>query len=422
MVRKLTAAATALATLVVSCAPETSQPTKVRALVLSSNGEYTPTEVELKTLTDVASLEGKVARFVGSASIQLSGNDPGVQAATTEDALRRAMTKDSGRSITASFIPDAQGVLTPADFHSWNVTTTYYNLERAWEYFNTVANVPQAQLPQTPVYYFPEFILGELSDKPQRDNALFFAPMGAFMVLPFDTLQKAPLAINASILTHEYAHLVFNRRVFDGRALPPPLTVWSQEGFTPGLNVIKAMDEGIADYHAYVASCATRFGCNTRVLSTTYDDALVASRDLATPRCMDALTYNQLLNANLAEAPGLEYRVGTLIAHALYRSAGTDAERQALVRALVDTYSDPDGNKYGFNQLASGFLNSQESFTLAVAAKAIVQHLPAGSTLQAQVCNNFVNILQIPASSLAGANACPASTVPGDCPTIYSTP
>ncbi|MFY0578281.1 hypothetical protein ACN28S_31740 [Cystobacter fuscus] len=86
------------------------------------------------------------------------------------------------------------------------------------------------------------------------------------------------------------------------------------------------------------------------------------------------------------------------------------------------TYSDPDGAKYGFNQLASGFLNSQESFTLAVAAKAIVQHLPAGSTLQAQVCNNFVNILQIPASSLTGANACPASTIPGDCPSIYSTP
>ncbi|HEX8537897.1 MAG TPA: hypothetical protein VF664_10580, partial [Cystobacter sp.] len=124
----------------------------------------------------------------------------------------------------------------------------------------------------------------------------------------------------------------------------------------------------------------------------------------------------------LAEAAGLEYRVGTLIAHALYRSASTEAERQALVRALVDTYSDPDGKKYGFNQLASGFLNSQDQFTLAVAAKSIVQHLPTGSTLQAQVCNNFVNILQIPALALSGPNACPASTVPGDCPSIYSTP
>ncbi|MFY0578280.1 hypothetical protein ACN28S_31735 [Cystobacter fuscus] len=43
---------------------------------------------------------------------------------------------------------------------------------------------------------------------------------------------------------------------------------------------------------------------------------------------MDALTYNQLLNANLAAAAGLEYRVGTLIAHALFRSATTDAERR----------------------------------------------------------------------------------------------
>jgi hypothetical protein len=418
MVRKLTAAATALATLVVSCAPETRQPMKVRALVLSSNGEYVSTEVELKTVTDVVSLEGQVARFVGSASIQLSGNDPEVQAATTEDALRRAMTKDTGRPITTSFITDLQGVLTPADFHSWNVTTTYYNLERAWEYFNTVANVPQADLPQTPVYYFPEFILADLSDKPQRDNALFFAPMGAFLVLPFDTLQKAPLPINASILTHEYSH-----RVFDGRALPAPLTQWAQEGVTPGLNVIKSLDEGLADFHAYVASCATRFNCNPRVLSTTYDDRLVAERDLSTHRCMDSLLYYQLTNANLAEANGLEYRVGTLIAHALFRSAGNEAERQSLARALVEAYSDQDGTKYGFNQLASGNLNSQESFTLGLAAKAIVQHLPTGGDLRQKVCNNFANILQIPVSQLTGNNACPAATISsGECASIYTTP
>lgn len=417
-------AAMALGTLVVSCAPETRQPMKVRALVLSSNGEYVSTPVELKTVTDIVSLEGQVARFVGSASIQLSGSDPEVQGAgANEDALRRAMTKDSGRPITASYIADPQGVLTPADFHTWNVTTTYYNLERAWEYFKDVANVPQADLPQTPVYYFPEFILADLSDEPQRDNALYFPPMGAFMVLPFDTLQRAPLPINASILTHEYAHLVFNRRVFDGRALPPPLTNWAQEGFTPGLNVLKSLDEGLADYHAYVASCATSFGCNPKVLSTTYDDRLVAERDISTNRCMDALLYRQLTNDNLAQAVGLEYRVGTIIAHALFKSASTPAERQALSRSLIAAYSDTSQGTYGFNQLASQNLNAQSNFTLARAALAIVQHVPEAGELRTKVCNNFANILQVPVSQLVGDGACSAGTTgAGECKPINTNP
>lgn len=419
MFRKLTAAATALATLV-SCAPETRQPMKVRALVLSSNGEYVSTEVELKTVTDVVSLEGQTARFVGSARIELNGNDPEVQAATTEEALRKAMTKDSGRSITVSYLTDVQGVLTPEDFHSWNVTTTYYNLERAREYFNTVGNVPQTDLPQAPVYYFPEFLLAALSDKPQRDNALFFAPLGGFLVLPFDAVQKAPLAINASILTHEYAHYVFNRRVFGGRGLPPPLTTWSQEGTTPGLNVLKSLDEGLADYHAYVASCATRYGCNTKVLSTSYDEPLVSERDLATPRCMTTLLYRQLVNANLADTGGLEYKIGTLLAHALYRTASTEAERQTLVRSVIESYSDSDGTKYGLNQLASANINSQDAFTLALAARSIAAHVSTND-LRQRLCNSFANILQIPVAQLTAGSVCPAATTAaGTCAPIVT--
>ncbi|HEY0094700.1 MAG TPA: hypothetical protein VGB96_10260, partial [Archangium sp.] len=126
MVRKLTAAA-ALATLAASCAPETQTPVKVRALVLSSDGRYEPQEVELKTVTDIVSLEGEVVRLLGGASVRLDSNDPELQAATTEEALERALIKDEGRSVTASYITDDKGVLWPADFHTWNLVTTYYN-------------------------------------------------------------------------------------------------------------------------------------------------------------------------------------------------------------------------------------------------------------------------------------------------------
>ncbi|MBM7115542.1 hypothetical protein [Archangium primigenium] len=424
MVRKLTATA---ALLLVSCAPQTQVPTKVRALVLSSNGEYTPTEVELKTVTDIVALEGKVARIEGNAILRLDPTDPELQAARTEEALARAMTKSAGRSVTASYITDPQGVLWPADFHTWNLVTTYYNLERAWDYFTTTLAVPQADLPQTTVHYFPEFILADVSDQPLTDNALYYPPLKSFVVLPFDTLQKAPLATNASILTHEYAHLVFNRRVYGGSAVPTALNEWAQGGSsTPGLNVLKALDEGIADYHAYVASCPTAFGCNTRVLATSFDDAAVNARDLSLNQCMSALLYRNITQSSVNVISGLEYQLGTLLANALYRSTKTEAERQTLARALVAAYSDTNTSRPGFNQLVSASIGDQNLFTLPKAAKAIVQHIPPGNVdLRQQVCTNFANALQIPLSALVGNTEydCPASTTTtGECPALPRDP
>ncbi|HEX8538709.1 MAG TPA: hypothetical protein VF664_14665, partial [Cystobacter sp.] len=319
MVRKLTAAA-ALATLTVSCAPPTQTPMKVRALVLSSNGEYAPTEVELKTITDIVAMEGTVLKVIGSAHIRMDSQDPEANAAQTDEAYLRAVLKDTGRRVTASYNTDTAGVLWPADFHTWNLVTTYYNLERAWEYFTTIAEVKQADLPQTTAYYFPEFVLADQSDEPLVDNAVFFSPVKAFLVLPFKEIQKAPMALNASILTHEYAHLVFNRRVYEGRGVPDPIRYWSLDGNTPGLNVMKSLDEGLADFHAYVASCQTSYGCNPRVLATSLEGDLEANRDLSKNWCMSKELRAQLLGGNFNSTfAGREYQVGTMLASALYR-------------------------------------------------------------------------------------------------------
>ncbi|MGZ3460054.1 MAG: hypothetical protein ACXU86_16300 [Archangium sp.] len=411
MVRKLTAAA--LAALVVSCAPRTQKPMKVRALVLSSQGRYEPTEVELETVTDIVSLEGQVVKLLGGASIRVDSKDPALQAAQTPEALVHALLKDEGRPVTASYITDDQGVLWPADFHTWNLVTTYYNFERAWEYFTTVADVPQAELGQTTVYYFPEFVLGGSGDKPQRDNALFFAPVQAFLVLPFESIDEAPLAINASVLTHEYSHRVFNHRVYDGQNLPEVINAWATGlRSTPGLNVIKSLDEGLADFHAYAASCQSSFGCNPSVLATSFEGQPVEDRDLSKNWCMSQDLHDQMLNANFSTFSGSEYQVGTLLASSLYKASSSEADRQALVRAVVAAYSDTDPAKPGFAQLAHMALDDQTQFTLARAARAIVEHIPRDNVpLKQAVCTQFATHLQLPVSELTGgADDCPDST------------
>jgi hypothetical protein len=414
MGRELTTAAL-LATLAVSCAPETQKSMKVRALVRSSSGEYVPTEVELKTVTDIVSLEGQVVRLMGGANIRLDSKDPELQAASTDEALRSAILKDEGRPVTASYIADDKGVLWPADFHTWNLVTTYYNLERAWEYFTQTVEVRQDELPQTTAYYFPDFILADASEQPQRDNAIFFAPVRSFLVLPFEKLESAPLALNASILTHEYAHLVFNRRTYGGRGLPEPIKAWAI-GWglpTPGLNLIKSLDEGLADFHAWAASCESSFGCNPRILDTSFDGKPADDRDLSKSRCMSASLRDQLRSANFSTFNGLEYQVGTLLASALYQAAVTSpANREVLVKAVADAYSDTNPATPGFAQLASAALNQQDQFTLGQAARAIVQHIPRGdSDLRQAVCNHFATSLQIPVNELTGGqDDCPDST------------
>ncbi|MFL5357222.1 hypothetical protein [Archangium sp.] len=418
MVRKLTAAA-AVATLVVSCAPPTQKPTKVRALVLSSNGEYVPTEVSLQTVTDIVTLEGDVVKMQGGARILLDSNDPEARAAQTEEAFTRALLKDAGREVTASYITDEQGVLWPADFHTWNLVTTYYNFERAWDYFTTTVNVSKSELPQMTAYYFPEFTLKDASDKPQRDNALFFAPVQAFMVLPFESIQKAPLAINASVLTHEYSHLVFNRRVYGGRSIPVAINAWTAGGATPALNAIKSLDEGLADFHAYVASCKSTFGCNTRVLATSFESSVEQDRDLsnATKNCMTDTLLEQLYNTNFNAFSGREYQVGTILASSLYFAAQSEGDRQELARSVAAAYSDTTPSKYGFNQLAQAALEDQSKFTFDVGARSIVRHI-TNVNLKQRVCSQFATRL-LPIELLTGTvDDCPASTttVTGVCP------
>ncbi|PTL76096.1 hypothetical protein [Vitiosangium sp. GDMCC 1.1324] len=422
MVRKLTTAA--LAMLAVSCAPETQKPMKVRALVLSSNGQYEPTEVELQTVTDIVSLEGQVVKLQGGARIVLDSNDPEAQAATTEEAFQRALLKEPGRSVTASYIADEKGVLWPADFHTWNLITTYYNFERAWNYFTQYVDVKQAELPQMTAYYFPEFILADSSEEPGRDNAVFFAPVQGFLVLPFDKIEKAPLAINASVLTHEYSHMVFNRRVYDGRSIPDIINAWSEAGGvdTPGLNVIKSLDEGLADYHAYVASCQSTYGCNKRVLYTSFEGAQDDARDLSKTTCMSRELRNLMNTANFNTVfAGNEYKVGTILASSLFHAEQTANDRQVLARAVVAAYSDTTNTaKPGFNQLARAALNDQGDFTLAVAAKSIIRHI-TDFNLKQRVCSQFATRLQIPVEDLTGGqDDCPDSTtlVTGVCESI----
>lgn len=404
-----------------ACEPVPATPVRARALVLSGDGSYVTQEVTLNTLTDVIHMEGSVAKLLGGARIELDSQDPELQTLTTEEAFGNALIKADGRPVTANWILK-DNVLWPADFHTWNLVTTYYNFEKARDYFEAVGGLRDADFsgPAT-IYYFADFILKDSNPDPLRDNALWFAPTQSFMVVPFDTLQKAPLAINSGVMSHEYAHMVFNLKVYGGRRLPDPIVVWGAQGASSGANLIKSLDEGLADYHGYGVTCKTT-GCDPRFFRTSFDDKLTSDRDLEkSDRCMDQFLRDQLTNSPLStfSGQGLEYKLGSIIASALYQ-AGKGAEQpEVLMRAIVSAYSDETANNPGLKQLITIAQNNQQNFNLTSVSAVLINHV-TDVNLKTALCNELIDHLQVPAADLVGpGKPCPAAAQGGNtCPRL----
>ena len=157
------------------------------------------------------------------------------------------------------------------------------------------------------------------------------------------------------------------------------------------------------------------------MLYSSFSDAQVSARDLSQNACMSQELYDAYTTSSVEVINGLEYQVGTVLSSALFKSAKSAADRQVLSRAVINAYSDTNVSKPGFNQLTAAALSDQTSFTLAVAVKAIVRHIPSGNVdLRQRACSNLATALQIPVEDLTGGpDDCPSSTTTtGACPPI----
>jgi len=363
-----------------ACAPSTAAPVDTMALVLGSNGSYAPQRVQLQTIDSLVAVRGSVATLRGGASIRVDSADPLLQTNNgnlSEEQLEKVFVKNAGLEPRGSFV-QSNGVFWPGDFHTWNMVTAYYNLEQSFLYFQAMG-VAGEKIANAKVYYFPEFILADTSTQPLKDNALFFSPIQAFAVLPFNQQQKVPLAMNSGVITHEYAHLVFNRLVYGGRGLPPAFLAWGNFGVTPQINTLKSFEEGLADYHAHGATCASAFGCNSRFLSASLSETETDARDFAQgARCVTASLQGALLNSSVGtfSGQGLEYRIGTAIAASLHLAAGGNSSTREIIQAAVlASYSDEDPLNPGIAQLISNSLSQPENFTMAAVANIILSHI-----------------------------------------------
>lgn len=410
-----------LAAALFACGPNPAAPVRVMAIVPGLSGAYEPKEVSLRTIASVTTVEGSVAKLYGASNITIDPNDPLLSAKNlTDDALEKALLKEPGGDVSASYI-EKDGVLWPADFHTWNMVSTYWNFEKSFEYFQGAYDGKSTeQLLNAKVLYWAEY--QDLQSSPNSpmvlDNALYFSPVRAFVIVPFKALQKVPLPMNLGVIGHEYAHRVWNLKAYGGKSIPDSVNTWQLAPF----NILKSIDEGFADFHGYAVTCGGGTGpaCRPNFLAVSVDETASKARDLSrTDHCMtktlrDAMnnfTQSAWLNA------GLQYLLGTLFAASLYQAANraTGIKVGIMAKSLVASYDDPLATSEGFFQVINRNLGTADKFTLELVANTLLTHI-TDPELQKLTCGELLDRLQLDRAQIP---ACPVSATKGtNCPVI----
>jgi hypothetical protein len=412
--------------LLAACGPNPKAPVQVMAFVPGIDGQFTTTQVELKTVSNLLALKGSVVEFVGGNRVVIDDSDPlaaisgGLQNQSDEQRYE-ILVKDKGADVRGNFV-DKSGVFWPADFHTWSMVTSFYNFERSYEYWLGVySGVDPKELQKIKVMYWADFKVNSTAG--QTDNAIYFSPTKSFIITPFKNDQLIPFGMNIGIIGHEMSHRVFNEKALSGKGVHPALG-WNAAPF----NLLKSLDEGLADYHGFGVTCTEAAGCRPNFLAASISDTTtVTNRTMSRP---DLCMNDSLRNAFMTFTPGQWvsapelYKVGTLWAGALYQAGEKTGKRGVLQRALLDAYDDQTMAKPGIKQLIDTNLNTSTLFTMEAVANSIVAHI-TDPELKKVTCNELTTRLQLKCGSFPCDEmpACPATSARQTfCPVLGMNP
>jgi hypothetical protein len=360
-----------------ACAPEKPTPVDVVELVYNTgSNKYEPRKVKLKTVTDLVALQGAAAKMVGGTKFVIDDNDPALrQAGNDVNKIKDAITKNQGGDVKVGWI-ESDGALVPADFHSLNLVTAYYNIERAREVYDRIGNSLGPKFGQRVVYYFPEFTE---NGETLKDNAMFMPLLQSFLVLPFEEFQMVPFSINGGVVAHEFSHAVFNFRVFRGSPSPSVELQWMAEIPSSGANLLASLDEGLADLFGTAATCDDTFGaCGAAFVGKSLPGDETVQRRIDVQHCVNPTHYKSMLEdpySTFANNNGFQYRIGSVLSSALWKAAEDDqliadagnlaeARKQMLLAVSKAVGSRTDAGGRGIADLVSDYSGVQSNFRL----------------------------------------------------------
>ncbi len=404
-----------------ACAPDNKSPVDVVVLSYNSTtNKYEPRKVSLKTVKDLVTMDGDIASFAAGAKIVIDDKDPALQRAANLDQVKKAILKNEGGPVKVSWVADGS-TLVPADFHSLNIVTSYYNLERAKSVYQRIGDDLGSKFGKRTVYYFADY---SENGQAERDNASFNSLLQSFQILPFDQLQMIPFSINGGVVAHEFQHAVFNFRVFNGAAVPAVKIAWASDttlaSATPGLNLLAVVEEGLADVFGTAATCDDTFAnCSPAFFGKSLPGSESSQRNIDTPHCLSAIpeVYDDMRSKSydlFALKSGEQYRIGSVLSSSLWSAAGSPAltnalggsgpARKAVLLAVSKAMSD------GIASLINDNAGNQTYFTLEGVLGAIVASAATDSKdVKDALCASFLEFFSPKVTQISG---CPSVAAP----------
>ncbi|MBK7860307.1 MAG: hypothetical protein IPJ65_17195 [Archangiaceae bacterium] len=415
------AVAVLMVAFLVACGPNVKAPVTVMALLYNGSNKLGPKQTTLDTVTNITALKGTVVNLVGGAGVTVNDPDGPDPFSLSDEELLNAELTSRGGDVHANLI-DKGGVLWPADFHSWAMVTTYWNFEQSFNYFKAIYDGEKTDtLAGAQVLYWGNYTDLGVADPAKQvltDNIIYFSDVRSFLFAPFSQLQKVPLAMNLGVVGHEFSHRVFNQKAFGNQAHPVELR-WDGAP----LNVVKGVDEGLADFHGWGVTCVAKEGpgCSTRYLALSFaDEAAVAARDFSLQgqqNCMSTALRTAIDNLHTFEFQrvGMEYKLGTLIAAALYQAAEPIGQRDIMQKALIQAYDDDSTQSLGLRQLFEANLNTPENVTLEAVSDTILSHI-TGEELRRRACAELWDRLDLHPDMIPLPHCPNTATRGGTCP------
>ncbi len=112
---------------------------------------------------------------------------------------------------------------------------------------------------------------------------------------------------------------------------------------------------------------------------------------------------------------GLEYKLGSILASALYQAGESTGQREVLMRAIVSAYSDePRRTTRASSSSSSASWATTRATSASLSVRWIFINHVTDVPLKTALCNELIDHLQIPAAELVGPDQpCPAAAQGG---------
>lgn len=324
-----------------SCAP-VAGPVDVEVLVPDGEGDFHLDTVTLESVTDL--FRGTGERFDIRAAVNINAFTVLEELEQGQLGFRELVARgrsDNGDDMQPRLAWDGARYVAE-DFDSLQYLTVFHNFERAWSFAEALGDDSTATTDKSMVGFYGSLSLADELPVPLQtsDNAAYVTFSDAWMTFRIFLAQDGvPFAMNAGVIAHELHHRVFFHNVFGGEAFGSWRTWVTSDGMSRSGNLVKGLDEGLADLFAVGVtrdlafmspSLAGAFSSEAGfrdlegelALSATYDGL---SSSLLSEEVHQHCGFARDLGQDLYELPQFNfYCAGTLVARALWEGASED--------------------------------------------------------------------------------------------------